>query len=444
MQVMPIFNQPQAPRDLSGIRTKLKRLTISLLRTPQTAFYAGVLVMGKNEITEDHPTAYTNGYDCYYNADFFGAMSDSDGRGLIMHEKLHIILVHLPRMRKLFQKNPRLTNAAADFAVNAMIKKLEESTNGFITLPKDGLYDEKYIGWNAVDIYYDLEKNQKENGGGQGRGQQGQGQPQGQGQQGQGQGQTNQPDGRVLNEKGEEYAGNPLDDHGFNDMKDVLDKHPDMEKHVNDVLRQGGMLAGALGLDMPREITEMLDPVVRWEDELFNFVDQRFTKGDEFTWRRYNRRQIANDILSPTLYTETVGALVFGFDTSGSIDQRALNYVSAELVSAIKARPPSKVIVLWWDTMVHGRQDFEPHQYDNIAELLKPVGGGGTRASCVFEYIVKENIEADGVIMMTDGYLETDVKHPAAYDIETLWLIHGGRSNWEAPFGRKINVTIED
>ena len=62
----------------------------------------------------------------------------------------------------------------------------------------------------------------------------------------------------------------------------------------------------------------------------------------------------------------------------------------------------------------------------------------------MFEYIVKENIEADGVIMMTDGYLEGDVKHPAAYDIETLWLIHGGRSNWEAPFGRKINVTIED
>ena len=424
MQVMPIFNQTQAPRDLSVAKTKLKRLTISLLRTPQTAFYAGVLVMGKNEITEDHPTAYTNGFDCYYNVDFFGAMSDSDGRGLIMHEKLHIILVHLPRMRKLFQKNPRLTNAAADLAVNAMIKKLEQDTDGFITLPKDGLYDEKYVGWNAVDIYYDLEKNQEKNGGGQGQG--------------------DQPDGRILNEKGDGYAGKPLDDHGFNDMKDVLDKHPDMEKHVNDVLRQGGMLAGALGLDLPREITELLDPVVRWEDELFNFIDQRFVKGDEFTWRRYNRRQIANDILSPTLYTETVGALVFGFDTSGSIDQSALNYVSAELVSAIKARPPSKVIVLWWDTMVHGRQDFEPEQYDNIAELLKPVGGGGTRASCVFEYIVKENIEAEGVIMMTDGYLETEVKHPAAYNIETLWLIHNGRSNWEAPFGRKINVTIED
>lgn len=424
MQVLPIFNQPQ-PRDLSGLKTRLKRLTISLLRTSQTAMYAGVLVMGKNEIVEDIPTACTDGFNCYYNADFFGAQSDSDARGLIMHEKLHIVLIHLPRMRRLAQKNPKLTNAAADFAVNAMIKKLERDTNGFITLPKDGLYDEKYEGWNAVDIYYDLEKNQKDN-------------PN-----------PDQPscgdggDDRIIGDNGGKYSGKVLDEHKFGkELEEVMDKIPNMEEHIDGVIRQGGMLAGALGLDLPREITEVLDPVVRWEDELFNFVDSLFTRGDEYTWRRYDRRLIANDIVFPTTYTETVGTLVFGMDTSGSIDQNAINYVSAELISAITARPPSKVIVLWWDTEVHGRQDFTPDQYANIAELLKPVGGGGTRASCVFEYIVKEGIEAEAVIMMTDGYVESNVKHPDAYRAETLWLIHGG-SRWEPSFGRRVKVTIE-
>ena len=129
MQIVPIFNQPQ-PRDLSALKTKLKRLIISLLRTPQTALYAGVLVMGRNEIQEDIPTACTDGFNCYYGADYFEKQSDSDGRGLIMHEKLHIVLIHLPRMKKLFEKSHTLANAAADFAVNALIKKLEKDTNG--------------------------------------------------------------------------------------------------------------------------------------------------------------------------------------------------------------------------------------------------------------------------------------------------------------------------
>ena len=440
MQIMPIFNQPLQPRDLSGLKTRLKRLTISLLRTPQTALYAGVLVMGRNEIQEDIPTAYTDGFNCYYGADFFEKQSDSDGRGLIMHEKLHIVLIHLPRMKKLFEKNHMLANAAADFAVNSIIKKLEKDTNGFITLPKDALYDDKYVGWNAVDIYYDLEKNQKKNPR-RGRGQGGQ-----QGRQDEqpssGDGKLDQDD-RVINEHGKEYEGKVLDEHKYGkEMQDVMDKIPNIEEHIDSVIRQGGMLAGVLGLDMPREITDVLDPVVRWEDELFNFVDSLFTRGDEYTWRRYDRRLIANDIVFPTIYTETVGTLIFAIDTSGSIDQNAINYVSAELVSAITARPPSKVIVLWWDTAVHGRQDFTPDQYANIAELLKPQGGGGTRASCVFEYVVKEAIDAEAVIMMTDGYLESKVKHPEAYRCETLWLIHGG-SRWEPEFGRRVKVTIE-
>ena len=53
--------------------------------------------------------------------------------------------------------------------------------------------------------------------------------------------------------------------------------------------------------------------------------------------------------------------------------------------------------------------------------MLKPQGGGGTKVSSVSEYINKNNINADAVVVFTDGYVELDIK----WDISspTLWVV---------------------
>ena len=178
---------------------------------------------------------------------------------------------------------------------------------------------------------------------------------------------------------------------------------------VDRALREGALLAGRLGIDLPRAITEILEPQINWRNELADFVTASCRGNDEYTWRKFNRRQIANDIYLPTEEDETIGEIVVPIDTSGSIGQVQLNEFASELVSIAEAVQPERIRILWWDTMVHGEQIFGPEEFDQIGSLLKPQGGGGTRVSCVSEYINKHQIKADCVVVFTDGYVETNI-----------------------------------
>jgi predicted metal-dependent peptidase len=67
--------------------------------------------------------------------------------------------------------------------------------------------------------------------------------------------------------------------------------------------------------------------------------------------------------------------------------------------------------------------------------MLKPLGGGGTRVGCVSDYLVKESIKADCMIVMTDGYVESKPVWNTA--IPSLWLVTLNRS-FTPPSGRKV------
>jgi predicted metal-dependent peptidase len=185
-------------------------------------------------------------------------------------------------------------------------------------------------------------------------------------------------------------------------------------------LREGGILAGRMGGKMPRAISDMLEPKVDWRDALREFVSASVRGKDEYTWRRMNKRHMANDIYLPSMDNETIGGVVVAIDTSGSIGEKQLNEFATELVSICEIATPEKVTIIWWDAEVAGTQVFEG-DYTGIASMLKPQGGGGTRVSCVSEYINKERINADCVIVFTDGYVENSV----TWDISspTLWMV---------------------
>jgi predicted metal-dependent peptidase len=92
------------------------------------------------------------------------------------------------------------------------------------------------------------------------------------------------------------------------------------------------------------------------------------------------------------------------------------------------------VRILWWDTKVHGQQIFKDN-YANIGSMLKPQGGGGTKVSSVSDYINKEKLKAECVIVFTDGYLESDVKWEISSP--TLWMITENK-DWDVPSGKKV------
>lgn len=390
---------------------RIKKGHIALMKHPQTALWSGVMMMGVTEVIDDDKvTAYTDGVNKRYGRKFLQAVckEQAEVNGLILHENLHIGLRHMLHNIDLFKENARLANMAADFVVNDMIVSIKDEN--FAKLPKGGCYDPQYHNMNMREVYR-LLKNKC--GGGKGGGSQGKGS---------GEGETEGDAG--------EYS---FDEHDFGANMSP-EEAKNMDARIDRAIREGALLAGRLGVDLPRAITELLEPKVNWREVMREFVSASTRGKDEYTWRKFNRRLIANDIYMPTVEDETVGEVVVAIDTSGSIGQQQIDEFASELVSICESVSPEAVRVLWWDTMVHGEQKFTDN-YQAIGSLLKPLGGGGTKVSCVSEYINKQKIKAECVLVFTDGYVESDVKWNISSP--TLWLVTEAKQ-WTPPVGKKV------
>jgi predicted metal-dependent peptidase len=389
---------------------RIKKGHIALMKHPETALWGGVMMMGSTEVVDEAITAYTDGINKKYGRAFLQAIcpTQPEVNGLILHENLHIGLRHHLHGADMFREDGEKANKAADYVVNDMITEISKKYPDLVQLPKGGLYDPQYHNMSMREVYK-LLKSQKGGGGG--------GKPDKDGEKGSGSG-------------GGEYE---FDKHDFGKQM-TQEEAKEMDGKIDRAIREGALLAGRLGIDLPRSITELLDPVIDWKKELADFVTSSCKGKDEYTWRKFNRRLISNDIYLPTVENETIGEVVVAIDTSGSIGQQQLDEFASELVSICEAVSPDAVRILWWDTKVHGEQLFTDN-YDQIGSMLKPLGGGGTRVSSVAEYINKKKINAECVLVFTDGYLESDVK----WDISspTLWMVTENK-NWTPPTGKKV------
>lgn len=390
---------------------RIKKGHIALMKHPETALWGGVMMMGSTEVVDEAITAYTDGINKKYGRTFLQTIcpTQAEVNGLILHENLHIGLRHHLHGADMFKEDGEKANKAADYVVNDMITEISKKYPELVQLPKGGLYDPQYHNMSMREIYK-LLKSKKGGGGGGGK-------PDKEGEKGSGSG-------------GGEYE---FDKHDFGKPM-TQEEAKEMDGKIDRAIREGALLAGRLGIDLPRSVTDLLNPVIDWKKELADFVTSSCKGKDEYTWRKFNRRLISNDIYLPTVENETIGEVVVAIDTSGSIGQEQLNEFASELVSICDAVSPDAVRVLWWDTKVHGEQLFTDN-YDQIGSMLKPLGGGGTRVSSVAEYINKKKINAECVLVFTDGFLESDV----VWDISapTLWMVTENR-NWTPPTGKKV------
>ena len=401
--------------DIQKEETKLKRAHLRLMRHPETTLYSGIILMGESSVVTSNITAYTDGINKRYGAGFLSKLEEDEVAGLVLHENLHVTLKHISRHRDLFKSDPQGANAAADYVVNGIIMGLKDKA--LCRLPAGGLYDARFDGWSVREVYDYLntgKNNDKKRN-----------LPEGQPQRSQGQQGNGSPQRETVTIGGETFNLTPLDDHDAEseaqDAAEQAEADRATAKQVEEALRQGGLLAGRFGVKLPRVVTESLEPVVDWRRELREFVTSVIRGTDELTWRTFNRRRIVDDIYFPSTESETPTELTVAIDTSGSIGAQQLNELAAELASICSTLQPDRVRVLWWDTKVHGEQVFTSGDYDALRKLLKPVGGGGTRVSCVSEYINAKNLKSDCVIVFTDGFVELDIKW--SMSVPTLWLV---------------------
>lgn len=120
-------------------------------------FYGELLahlnIYGSSEI--DPPTMCTNGRDIIFHPDFVLKQKDEAVRFVLIHEILHCIGDHMGRRGT---RNPDGWNIACDYAINPIIK---DETG--VEWPQEGgerfgLYEARFEGMRAEDIYDILEK----------------------------------------------------------------------------------------------------------------------------------------------------------------------------------------------------------------------------------------------------------------------------------------------
>ena len=90
-----------------NVADRIKRAHIAIMNHKKFCAYSGVLACGKVIITDQVPTAATNGWDVVYNPKFIEAnmRTEPELRFLVLHEATHKAYRHMSVWRALHCRN---------------------------------------------------------------------------------------------------------------------------------------------------------------------------------------------------------------------------------------------------------------------------------------------------------------------------------------------------
>jgi predicted metal-dependent peptidase len=386
-------------------KQKIERAHISLMRNKNWVWLAPTCMIGNVHIDKSCPTAATDGRDCWYGADFLDKCDDAQVRATVVHENMHKAFRHMVIFKHLVDKHgPQIVNQAMDYVINRYIKKDELSTpsgekpylrcwDGIIEYCYNPKYDDEFV-WDTPRIVEDLLKNPPPPQGGGGGGGAGKGQ-------------------------------GSHDAHDWEGAAAIDGEEAEaLAKEIEQAIRQGEVLSRKMAGNAPREVGEMLAPVVDWRQALRDFVTERARGGDYATYAKPNRRFIGYNMYMPSTYTETVKSILFACDTSGSISAEALREVLSEVQGCLEIVKPETVDVMYWDTAVARHEHYEGADVETVLQSTKPAGGGGTSPSCVVGYCNQKGIKPAVVIWLSDGYVGGDWGE--GLGVPSFWVISSG------------------
>jgi len=397
------------------LERKLKKNKIALMRDPRFALWSGIMMVGKTELRDDIPTAATNGRDEFYGRQFVKSLNNKQLRFVILHENLHKAYRHMTIWRKLFDENPRLANMACDYVINLQAVEYDPQET-FIEFPKTdmgermGCYDKRFKGMNAKQVFDLLKQDQDDEGGEGGKG------------------------------------GEGFDEHDWEGAKELsAEEKKELEREIDQALRQGLIadqkMNGTGGGGLNRALGELLQPQIDWREALREFVSSICNSKDTSSWRRVNRRMLAQDVYLPSLVGEKVGHIAIGIDTSGSIGNQELNTFLSEVKSIVEDVHPDALDLIYWDGEVAGHETYDMATMSNLVTSTKPMGGGGTDPRCMMKYLKEKQIKPECIIQLTDGYVGN--AWGDEWDAPILWVIteNGYNSNRiVAPIGKTVHI----
>ena len=322
-------------------------------------------------------TAATNGRNFYYNSKFVNALDTKELEFLVGHEVLHVVYDHIGRRE---DRNAKLSNIAADFAVNGDLVK---HRIGRMITKVDCLYDEKYLGWSYEQIYDDLLENSSEM-------------------------------------DIDDYLDQMLDEH----LKDENMSEAERQQ-IRDEFREAVLSAAKTETDaskIPEGVRKMIEdltePKMNWKQMLPQTLQSAFKS--DYTWMRASRRGWHMDAILPGSDREKEIDIALIMDASGSCVSMLQDFLS-EVKGIMEQFQSFRIHLLTFDTKVYNHQVFTP---DNMHDILdyEVMGGGGTLFEPVYDYLKENDILPEKLVWLTDG-MPCNTWGDENY-CDTLWIIH--------------------
>jgi predicted metal-dependent peptidase len=325
------------------------------------------------------PTACTNGKYIRYNPNFIDSLTENEVIGILAHEILHVIFLHMLRRQ---QRDGLKWNLAADYAINIILEE-----NGF-SLPEGILFDLQYKDMSAEKIYEivpDSDMNKFQNIGGV-----------------------------------EDYISGDEDSESAKEF----------ESEIKDMIREAKTVSKLQGKELSPTLDRFTDTItksnVNWAAAINTFVSDQVR--EDYSWSRCNTRYSHTGFSLPTLYSKKMKPLLIGIDTSGSIDNEMLGVFAGHIL-AIQAQHNVDIQVVYIDNAINKVEYFESNEDIHFSA----VGGGGTDFTPLFDWYKEQETEFSCILYITD--LEGIFPNEAP-EIPMLWVTKN--ETITVPFGTKI------
>jgi predicted metal-dependent peptidase len=349
-------------------------------------------------------TLATDGRNFYYNAEFVDKLKPKEVEFGFAHEVLHNVFDHMGRRDG---RDPVLSNIAADFAVNQILK---DERIGEVPASINIYQDNKYRGWSYEQIYQDLYDN------------------------------AEKIDFDKLGELLDEHLDGEGDDSGEDGENEGSGKRPKLsaeeKKKIRDEIKEAMVAAvqaagaGRVPAGVARLIQNFTEPKMDWR-QLLRMNIQSILRSN-FSFSRPNRKsQHCGAILPGMTNDETVDVSI-AIDMSGSISNKQATDFLSEVKGIMEEYVDFKLDVWCFDTNVYNYAQFTG---DSAADLdsYEVKGGGGTDFDINWSFMKDAQIEPKKFIMFTDGYPCGSWGDENYCD--TLFVIHGSESIIP-PFGQ--------
>ena len=352
------------------------------------------------------PTAATDGRRFYYNSEFINKLPLKQTEFLCGHEVLHVVYDHMGRRQS---RDPKIWNIADDYVVNADL--IEQRVGEKITVVPI-LYDRKYLGMSAEEVYDDLMKNASKMS-------------------------IQQLMDQVLDEHMDDSPGDGDDKDGNGGKKgNGRPRLSEEEKReIRDEMRSAvlgaaqAVGAGNLPLGVKRLIKDLTEPQISWQELLQQQIQS--TIKNDYTFARPSRKGWHMDAILPGPKPGETIDIAICIDQSGSISEEDSKCFLSEIKGIMEAYNEYKIRLWCFDTQVYNDETFTSENM-NVIEEYEPAGGGGTDFMVNWEYMKENDIQPKKFIMFTDGVPGGEWGDENYADM--VWIIKGNPT-CEPPWG---------